>query len=156
MKLAERILEIRKNNGLTQEDFAKKLFVTRQAVSRWENEETTPSLETLKKISELFDIDANLFFDNDKAPICQSCAMPLIDINDFGTNVDNTVNTDYCGYCYKNGRFTSDRSIDEMIESNLKFLKEFNEGNGTDYSQEEARLILKEHLATLKRWKNNL
>jgi len=71
------ILQLRKQHGLSQEDMAEKLFVTRQAVSRWENGETTPSTETLKLISKLFDISINTLLDTPRQVICQACGMPL-------------------------------------------------------------------------------
>lgn len=48
------ILKIRKEYGLTQEEFAKKFNVTRQTVSNWENEKSYPDLLTLVKISDVF------------------------------------------------------------------------------------------------------
>ena len=48
MILADKIIRLRKKNGWSQEELAEKVFVTRQAVSRWENGETTPNTETLK------------------------------------------------------------------------------------------------------------
>ena len=154
MNLANKILEIRKGRGLTQEEFASKLFVTRQAVSRWENNETTPTIDTLKKISELFKIDANAFFGAAEAPVCQSCSMPLRGVNDIGANADKTANTEYCTHCFNSGKFTHNRTVDEMVEFNLKFLKDFNAQNGTNYTEDEARAVLKPHLLALKRWKN--
>ncbi len=56
MKKKNVLLELRKKHGLTQEEMAAKLFVTRQAVSRWETGETIPSVETLKIISKLFSL----------------------------------------------------------------------------------------------------
>jgi len=153
MDLQNAILKVRQDNGLTQEGFAEKLFVTRQAVSRWENGETSPTLDTLKKISELFNIDANALLGLTETPVCQSCSMPLRNFDDFGTNAGDAVNTEYCTYCFKSGKFTHERTIEEMVESNLKFLSEFNAENGTAYIPDEARDILKLHLATLKRWK---
>ena len=47
------ILELRTMRGLSQEELAEKVFVTRQAVSRWENGDTTPNTETLKLLSKL-------------------------------------------------------------------------------------------------------
>jgi transcriptional regulator with XRE-family HTH domain len=152
MALQEVIVEIRERNGLSQEDMAKKLFVTRQAVSRWENGETSPTVETLKAISEAFDVDAATLLGLAETPICQSCAMPIQSFDDFGTNVDDTVTTEYCAHCYKDGAFTHNRTVEEMVESNLRFLDEFNAQNGTAYSEDEARTILKMHLLTLKRW----
>lgn len=152
MNLPNVIIDVRKKNNLTQEELADKLFVTRQAVSRWETGETTPTIDTLKKISELFNVDANYLLGITETPICQSCAMPLANFDDFGTNEDKSINVEYCHYCYDSGKFTHERTIDEMIESNLRFLKEFNEANGLSYSEDEARKALKVHLATLKRW----
>ncbi len=152
MNLATKLFEIRKQSGMTQADFADILFVTRQAVSRWENGETTPTIDTLKTISQLFHIDANLFFVSD-ALLCQSCAMPLKSIDDLGQNIDMTANVEYCKYCFDNGAFSSDKSVEEMVENNLKFLRQFNADNGVKYSEEEARQFLTQYLPTLKRWK---
>jgi len=153
MDLAKKVSDIRKKSGLTQDEFAAKLFVTRQAVSRWENGKTTPTVDTLKMISELFKIDANSFFSAADAPVCQSCSMPLKKIDEFGLNADKTANTEYCQYCFSGGKFTHNRTIEEMVEANLRFLKEYNAESGTKFSEDEARVILKAHLATLKRWK---
>ena len=56
METKEILLDLRKKNHLTQDELAEKLFVTRQAVSRWESGETTPNIETLKALSKLFDV----------------------------------------------------------------------------------------------------
>jgi transcriptional regulator with XRE-family HTH domain len=155
MDLAVKILEIRKGAGLTQEEFAEKLFVTRQAVSRWENGETTPTVVTLKTICDMFKIDANTFFDLEQAPVCQSCAMPLRSLDELGTNGDETASDEYCAYCFQDGKYTHDRTLEEMVESNLKFLAGFNAQNGTSFTEDEARSILKLHLASLKRWQQS-
>lgn len=154
MEIKEIILDIRKSGGLSQEEMAEKLFVTRQAVSRWENGETMPGLDTLKLISKTFDIPASVLLNLPDAPICQSCAMPLKEIDDFGTNADGSAHTDFCHYCMQKGAFTHERTIDEMIESNLRYLDEFNAENGLSFTPEEARKELKAHLMTLKRWRN--
>ena len=44
---------------MSQEELAEKVFVTRQAVSRWETGETVPNIETLKLLSKLFDVSIN-------------------------------------------------------------------------------------------------
>lgn len=152
MNLPNVIMDIRKKFNLTQEELADRLFVTRQAVSRWETGDTTPALETLKKISELFNLDANYLLGVTEPPICQSCSMTLTRLEDFGTNADKTANVEYCHYCFQDGKFTHERTIDEMIETNLRFLDEFNAENGTAYTEDEAKKILKLHLSTLKRW----
>ncbi|WP_418830502.1 helix-turn-helix transcriptional regulator, partial [Ruminococcus sp.] len=45
------ILELRTQKGMSQDELAEKVFVSRQAVSRWENGETVPNTETLKLLS---------------------------------------------------------------------------------------------------------
>lgn len=54
--ISEMIKEIRKNVNMTQDEMAQALYVTRQAVSRWENGDTTPNLETLTQISKMFGV----------------------------------------------------------------------------------------------------
>lgn len=66
MEFKEILLNLRKNNNLTQEEMAKKLFVTRQAVSRWENGETVPNVDTLKLISNIFDVSINSLITDSK------------------------------------------------------------------------------------------
>ena len=57
--------------------------------------------------------------------ICQCCAMP-IDETTFGTEADGSKNEEYCQYCYADGHFTKECTMDEMIELNLNYLEEFN------------------------------
>ena len=53
------IYELRTKAGMSQDELAAKVHVTRQAVSRWENGETVPNTETLKLLSKLFDVSIN-------------------------------------------------------------------------------------------------
>lgn len=66
MKVKDILFNLRKTNHLTQDELAKKLFVTRQAVSRWENGETIPNVDTLKLISNIFDISINSLITDNK------------------------------------------------------------------------------------------
>ena len=59
MNTKDVLKKIRVKNRLTQDEMAEKLFVTRQAVSRWENGDSTPNIDTLKQISVTFDISIN-------------------------------------------------------------------------------------------------
>lgn len=70
----------------------------------------------------------------------------------FGTNADGTPSSDYCCYCYQNGAFTRDVTMEEMVETNLKFIDEWNTETGNNFTPDEARPILREFLSTLKRW----
>jgi transcriptional regulator with XRE-family HTH domain len=155
METKEVLADLRKKGGLTQDEMAEKLFVTRQAVSRWETGETTPNVDTLKLISKEFDISINALLGQPQEFICQSCAMPLHEFEELGTESDGGASAEYCTYCYKDGSFTHNRTMEEMIETNLKFLDQWNKGQGTNYTEEEARAILMVHLASLKRWKSN-
>ena len=56
MQTKDVILGLRNKSNLSQEELAEKVFVTRQAVSRWETGETIPNTETLKQLSKLFDV----------------------------------------------------------------------------------------------------
>lgn len=77
--------------------------------------------------------------------------MPMGDAELYGTNSDGTKNEDYCKYCYVDGQFTSNISMDEMIEFCVPHMVSANPG----MSEEKARGMMKEFFPTLKRWKNN-
>ena len=66
MKLEEKILKLRKEAGLSQEEFGDKINVSRQAVSKWENGETKPDIEKIKLISELFNVSYNYLLDDNE------------------------------------------------------------------------------------------
>ncbi|MHC6204268.1 zinc ribbon domain-containing protein [Breznakiellaceae bacterium SP9] len=80
---------------------------------------------------------------------CQSCGMPLSKDDDFGTNADGIKNRDYCAYCYKDGKFTQDLTMEGMIEVCVPFMVEANK----DMTAETARKSMQEWFPTLKRWK---
>ena len=80
---------------------------------------------------------------------CQSCGMPMGDNADlYGTNADGSKNEDYCKYCYENGEFTSDCTMEEMIEICVGPMVEVN----SNISKEEATKMMLEFFPTLKRW----
>lgn len=90
--------------------------------------------------------------ENQHPPVCQSCGMPMSG-ELFGTNADGSKNEDYCVYCYKDGRFTQDVTMDQMIEHNLKYLDEFNGVAGTRLTPEQAREEMHKFFPQLKRWR---
>ena len=59
MCFSEKLVRLRKSRGLTQENLAERLGVSRQAVARWEAGETTPELKTLIGICEVFGVSAD-------------------------------------------------------------------------------------------------
>jgi hypothetical protein len=84
--------------------------------------------------------------------ICQSCGMTMKSPQDYGTNIDGTPNQDYCTHCYRNGMFTRDTTMEEMVETNLQYLDHWNKETGNSYTIDEARPMLRQFLPTLKRW----
>lgn len=55
-KFPEQLKQLRKNNQMTQDDLAEKLFVTRQAISKWESGDSTPDLTNLIKLTDIFNV----------------------------------------------------------------------------------------------------
>src|SRR5574344_884942 len=86
METKDIILELRTKKGMSQDELAEKVFVTRQAVSRWETGETTPNTETLKLLSKLFDVSINTLLGSPRQLICQCCGMPLEGVRQNVTN----------------------------------------------------------------------
>lgn len=80
--------------------------------------------------------------------ICQSCGMPMYgDL--FGTNSDGSKNETYCCYCYQNGTFKQECTMEEMVE----FCARFEVEAGRCRTSEEAKERLMKEFAELKRWK---
>ena len=102
------IFELRTNRGLSQDELAERICVTRQAVSRWENGETVPNTETLKLLSKLFDVSINTLLGSPRKLICQCCGMPLED-SVISKEPDGDFNEDYCKWCYAEGQFDINR-----------------------------------------------
>lgn len=65
MKLQDKIIKLRKENGWSQEDFAEKLYVSRQAVSRWENGTALPDAQNVLQISKLFHVTTDYLLNDD-------------------------------------------------------------------------------------------
>ena len=81
---------------------------------------------------------------------CQSCGMPMNTVETvYGTNADGSKNEDYCAYCFENGAYKQDCTMEEMIEFCLPHVVSFN----SDMSEEEAKKMMREFFPKLKRWK---
>ena len=154
MKTRDAILGLRKSLNLSQDEFAEKLLVTRQAVSRWENGDTTPNTDTLKLIAKTFDVTVDYLLGH-TAGQCQSCGMILEKDSDKGTESDGCKSEEYCAFCYQQGKFVQDVTMEEMIEHNLQDLDKWNKSFGLHFTKQEAREQLMEFLQTLKRWKKD-
>ena len=141
------ILELRTKNGLSQDELAEKVFVTRQAVSRWETGETVPNTETLKGLSKLFGVSINTLLGAPRQLICQCCGMPLDDTM-LGRDADGMPNEDYCKWCYADGTYTYD-DMDDLIRVCLPHMV------SDKLSEEQAREYLRQTLPTLDYWKRH-
>ena len=82
---------------------------------------------------------------------CQSCGMPLTDDNK-GTNADGSINDDYCIYCYKDGKFTQDMTMEQMIDHCARFTEDINRHSGQNLTQEQAKEMMRKFFPRLKRW----
>ena len=139
------LFELRTKNGLSQEELAEKVYVTRQAVSRWETGETVPNTETLKALSSLFNVSINTLLGAPRRLVCQCCGMPLEDPV-ISRNRDGSLNEDYCKWCYADGTYTYS-DMDDLINVCVGHMAK--EG----FSEEQARAYMKQLLPTLDYWK---
>jgi hypothetical protein len=80
--------------------------------------------------------------------VCQSCAMPLAEAPDFGTEAGGASSAEYCHYCYQDGKFTTEATMEEMVEISAKGMAE-----ATDTPEDQARALLRGLLPNLKRWR---
>ncbi len=145
MSTQDVIYELRSKSGMSQDELAEKVFVTRQAVSRWENGETVPNTETLKLLSNLFDVSINTLLGSPRKLVCQCCGMPLED-SILGRNHDGTLNEDYCQWCYADGTYTYS-DMDELIDVCVGHMVNEN------FTEEQARSYMQKMLPQLDYWK---
>lgn len=89
--------------------------------------------------------------ENNEMKFCQSCGMPLSD-EILGTNADGSVNNEYCIYCYKDGAFTGDFTMEEMIDYCSMFVSEYNKNTGQNLTACEYKDVLRQYYPSLKRW----
>ena len=145
MNTKDVLYELRTKNKLSQDELAEKIFVTRQAVSRWENGETVPNTETLKLLSKLYNVSINTLLGSPHRLICQCCGMPLED-EIIGRNKDGSMNENYCQWCYADGTYTYS-DLDELIDVCIpQMVKE-------GFTEDQARNYLRETLPNLDYWK---
>ena len=145
METKDIILELRTKQGLSQEALAEKVFVTRQAVSRWETGETIPNTETLKLLSKLFDVSINTLLGSPQNLICQCCGMPLGDA-DISKETDGFFNEEYCKWCYADGHFCY-TSLEELTDFLVNHMANEN------WPAKDARIYFEEKLPKLNYWK---
>lgn len=85
-----------------------------------------------------------------KENYCQSCGMPMGSTEElYGSNADGSKNTDYCKYCFADGAFTGDCTMEEMITFCIPHMVAAN----PEMTEAEARTRMNAYFPTLKRWK---
>lgn len=82
--------------------------------------------------------------------LCQSCAMPMNAPDArYGTEKDGTLSRDYCSFCYQNGAFPGNSTMEEMIAFCLPYEKEAR----PDKTEEELLKEMRQLFPRLKRWR---
>ena len=147
MEIKDILKALREKNGLTQEQVAERVMVTRQAVSRWETGETQPNTDTLKLLSREFDVSINTLLGSPRQLICQCCGMPLSDDGMISRETDGSYNEDYCKWCYADGKFAY-RSRESLLDFLIGHMP-----NPDDLPEEERRAQFDSYLLQLKHWK---
>ena len=145
METKEVILNLRTKHNLSQDELAEKLFVTRQAVSRWENGDTVPNTETLKLLSKVFNVSINTLLGSPRKLICQCCGMPLED-DILSKEADGSFNEEYCKWCYTAGEFFY-KSKEDLLDYLVK-----NMPNTQNADENTRRKQFDAYLSTLKHW----
>ncbi len=140
------LLELRTQKGLTQEELAQKVYVTRQAVSRWENGDTVPNTETLKVLSKFYGVSINTLLGSPRQLICQCCGMPLDD-STISKETDGEFNEDYCKWCYTDGEFKY-KSVEQLIDFCTEHMA------SDSWPAEQVRAHMEAVVPNLKHWKN--
>lgn len=146
METKDMIRELRTKKGLSQDELAEKVFVTRQAVSRWETGETTPNTETLKLLSKLFDVSINTLLGSPRELICQCCGMPLGDTS-ISKEPDGFFNEEYCKWCYADGEYLY-HDMDDLIDVCVGHMA------NDRFTPEQVRAYMKDMLPKLNYWKH--
>ncbi|MDE7363115.1 MAG: helix-turn-helix domain-containing protein [Oscillospiraceae bacterium] len=147
METKDVILDIRKKNNLSQDEMAQQLFVTRQAVSRWETGETVPNAESLKLISKTYNVSVNTLLGSPRQLICQCCGMPLDD-STTSREPDGEFNEEYCKWCYTDGKLVY-HSMQELMDFLVPHMSSMH-----GCTEQEMREMLEKQLPNLNLWKN--
>ena len=147
MDMKDVLKSLREKNGLTQEQVAERVMVTRQAVSRWETGETQPNTDTLKLLSREFDVSINTLLGSPRQLVCQCCGMPLHEDGLISRETDGSYNEDYCKWCYSEGKFAypSKEALLDFLVGHMP--------NPDGLPDAERRAQFDAYLVQLKHWK---
>ena len=146
MAFAEKLIAVRHAHHLTQEQLAAKLFVTSQAISRWERGEVTPGIDMMKLIAAVTGEPLSHLLEMPEH-YCQSCGM-LLTSDDCGTDASGATTDRYCKWCYDHGEYTYETTMEAMIEDCAPRLAQ-----STGMSLDEAVSLMGAVLPQLERWR---
>ena len=147
MAIGEVLKNLRERNHLTQDQLAKRMMVSRQAVSRWETGETQPNTDTLKLLSKEYDVSINTLLGSPRQLVCQCCGMPLNEDGMISKEQDGSFNEEYCKWCYEDGKFVY-KSKDALLDFLISHMP-----NPEQTSDEDRRVQFDGFLSQLKHWK---
>ena len=169
MDTKDTLFQLRTQRGLSQDELAEKIFVTRQAVSRWEQGTALPDAgnlrklrqrfgvsvdwlledakgwETLKLLSQFFDVSINTLLGAPRQLVCQCCGMPLED-STLSRETDGSFNEDYCKWCYTGGEFKYS-SPEQLIDFCVAYMA------SEQWPPEQVRAHMEAVVPQLKHWK---
>ena len=146
--LKDALSRLRRERGLTQEELARRLFVTRQCVSRWETGATVPGIDMTKLIARELDVPVTELLEMPEH-YCQSCGMMFTDPDQHGHEADGTEVADLCRWCYDDGAWVENVSMDDMIEDYAPRMAE-----AVGWSVDECASLMGAVLPTLRRWRD--
>ena len=109
--------------------------------------------EAFEAYESTFPKKEKMFCDGQLPQFCQSCGMPLTSAADCGTNADGSTNFDYCKFCYSDGRFQQDCTMNEMIEHCLQFVDEVNKNMPKPMTKDEYKQMMQNFFPMLRRWR---
>ena len=147
MEIGEVLKNLRERNHLTQDQLAKRMMVSRQAVSRWETGETQPNTDTLKLLPKEYDVSINTLLGSPRQLVCQCCGMPLNEDGMISKEQDGSFNEEYCKWCYEDGKFVY-KSKDALLDFLISHMP-----NPEQTSDEDRRVQFDGFLSQLKHWK---
>ena len=147
METKEILKTLREKKGLTQEQLADQVLVSRQAVSRWETGETQPNTDTLKLLSKTLDASINTLLGSPRQLVCQCCGMPLYEDDVISREPDGDFNEEYCKWCYTDGNFVYQSKAD-LIDFLIAHMP-----NPEELKEQDRRAQYDQALSQLNHWK---
>ena len=109
MELGEKLQELRKRKGLTQEELAEALYVSRTAISKWESGRGYPSIDSLKQISGYFSVSIDDLLSGEKL-------LSLAETENKANVRDEILHTVACKAAIKAGWNTSSKELEVLGE----------------------------------------